>query len=200
VMLRTNLSTRPFYNVRAVNAVLGVLTLLVLALTAFNVVSVTRLRGSQQTLGARAQQAEAEATRLRGEAARIRAQIDPKELSVVSAAAAEANGIIDRRAFSWTQLFAHFEETLPDDVRITSVSPAVEKDGTFVVSIAVEAQQIEDLDAFVEALEASGTFHNVLPTAERTDEDDLIEAIIVGVYRAQPRDAATAPAAGEVPR
>ena len=36
----------------------------------------------------------------------------------MQAAAREANLLIDRRAFSWTDLFNRFEETLPADVRI----------------------------------------------------------------------------------
>ena len=38
-MLRTNLSTRPFYNVRAVRALLGLFALVVVGFTLFNVVA-----------------------------------------------------------------------------------------------------------------------------------------------------------------
>jgi hypothetical protein len=193
-MLRTNLSTRPFYNVRAVQVLLGAAALVVLAFTLFNVITLIKLSNSQRTLGAHAADAEAEAARLRGEAARMRSQIDPKDLAVVAAAAREANGIIDRRAFSWTELFAQFEHTLPPDVRITAVQPRLERDGRFIVSMSVEARRVEDLDAFVEALETRGTFRNVLPTEEQTNEQGLIEAVIDGVYQAEGREvAAVAP-------
>ena len=76
----------------------------------------------------------------------------------MSAAAREANAIIDRRAFSWTTLFAQFEAALPPDVRITAVQPRRETDGTFAVSIARAGAPVEDVDAFIEALEALGTF------------------------------------------
>jgi hypothetical protein len=103
-MLRTNLSTKPFYNLRAVQAALGAAIAIVLALTLFNVAQIVRLTISQQSLGASAADAEDEATRLRLEAAGIRAQINPQELQVVASAAREANRIIDQRAFSWTEL------------------------------------------------------------------------------------------------
>jgi hypothetical protein len=181
-MLRTNLSTRPFYNVRAVQAVLGGLVIVVLAATAFNAVQIVRLTGSQQTLGARAAEAEREAERLRSDATRIRSQINPRELQTVSNAAREANGIIDRRAFSWTELFAQFESTLPPDVRITAVAPRVENE-TFIVGVSVEAREPEDLDAFIEALEETGTFRNVLATTTQAASDaDLLEAIVEGTY------------------
>jgi hypothetical protein len=118
--LRTNLASRPFYNVRAVRALIGALGLIVVALSLFNVVQLVRLSASQRTLGARASEAETRAQRLRTEAARIRTQINQRELETVSAAAREANSIIDRRAFSWTGLFIQLEATLPDDVRSTA--------------------------------------------------------------------------------
>lgn len=187
-MLRTNLSTRPFYNVRAVQAVLGAASAIALAVTLFNVVQVVRLAMSQQSLGGRAAEAEQEAARLRADATRILAQINRQELEVVADAAREANQIIDQRAFSWTELFAQFEATLPPDVRITAVRPRLERAGDFIVSVGVEARQPEDLDAFVEALETDGAFHNVLAIQEQTGDGGLIEAIVEGTYAPPPRD------------
>lgn len=193
-MLRTNLSTRPFYNVRAVHAALGGAAAVVLLFTLFNTVQIVRLALSQQTLGASAADAEQEAARLRSEAAKIRAQINPQELQVVANEAREANRIIDQRAFSWTELFAQFEATLPPDVRITAVQPRVE-DNNFVVGVGVEARRAEDLDAFVEALETGGSFHNVLAVKEQTGEGGLIEAVVEANYVPRPREE-TAPGGG----
>lgn len=189
-MIRTNLSTRPFYNVRAVQTAIGALGVIVLLLTLFNVVEVIRLLTSQQTLGARASEAENEATRLRNEAVRIRGQINPRELATVANAAREANGIIDRRAFSWTELFAQFEHTLPENVRITAVQPRLEK-GVFTVGVAVEARRAEDLDAFIDGLEKTGAFKNVLATESQTNEAGLLEAVIEAEYQPSGRAAAS---------
>jgi hypothetical protein len=186
-MLRTNLSTRPFYNVRAVKAVLGALVVIAGLATLFNVEEVIRLAATQRSVGARAAQAEAEAARLRAEAARIRSQIDAKELGVVAAAAREANVIIDRRVFSWTGLLAHFEATLPPDARITAIQPRVETDGRMVVGVAVEARRVDDVDAFIEALEKTGAFRDVLAVEGQTAEDGIYEAIVEGTYARQPQ-------------
>lgn len=181
-MLRTNLSTRPFYNVRAVQAALTAVGVIVIALTVFNLVEIIRLTASQRRLGAHASQAEQEAQRLRSEATRVRAQINPKELAVVAGAAREANAIIDQRAFSWSALFSQFEATLPDNVRITAVRPHLERDGSFVVAIGVQARRVEDLDAFIEALENRSGFKNVLATQEQTGDDGLLDAVVEGTY------------------
>jgi hypothetical protein len=187
-MIRTNLSTRPFYNVRAVQVALAAVVLIVLAVTVFNVAQIIRLSASQRTLGAQAQAAEQEAARLRAEAAQIRQRIDPKELEIVALAAREANAIIDQRTFSWTDLFSHLEATLPADVRATEITP---RPATSLVGIRVQARSVEDLGEFIDGLEKTGAFHDVLPKSEVTMENDVIEADIDARYT-QPRDAAEA--------
>jgi hypothetical protein len=181
-MLRTNLSTRPFYNVGAVRTAVGAATAVLLLFAIFNGVRLVRLTMTERSLGGHAVEAEREATRLRSEAATIRAQINPAEVAVVAAAASEANRIIDQRAFSWTGLFSQFESTLPPDVRILEVQPSLDSDGVLHVTIAAQARRVEDLDMFVEALEQSGTFRDVLPGAEETNEQGLIDASVEGIY------------------
>lgn len=199
-MLRTNLSTRPFYNVRAVAAALSALAFLVLAVTAFNVVQVVRLSGLERALGDHVSIAEAEAERLRADAARLRADIDPAELEAVAAATSEANGIIDRRTFSWSELLDRLEAILPPDVRISRVQPREPRGGGFEVVVDAQARTYADLNAFLEALEADG-FHDVIaPSTMPDDEQALIRAVIQGTYtpaRAAVETAGTAPA-GEV--
>ena len=185
-MLRTNLSTRPFYNTRAVRAILVGLTTVVALASLYNGLQLVRLGALQRSLSADAVAAESEATRLTRQATQVRSRIDPAELDQVSAAAGEANAIIDRRAFSWTTLFSRFETALPPEVRITAVQPRREPDGMFAVSIAIESRRIEGVDAFIEALEATGTFKNVLPTEEQTGDDGLIEAVLDGQYLPDP--------------
>lgn len=186
-MLRTNLATRPFYNETAVRVAVGACALLVLALTLFNVEELVRLSASQSSLGAHAEQAEAEAGRLRAEAARIRTEIDARELEAVAASAREANAIIDRRAFSWTDLFTRFESTLPPDVRIKAVQPQLEG-GVFAVAVIAQARGVDDVDAFIEALEKTGAFRDVRPVEESVQSDGLIEAVVEGVYAAPERE------------
>ena len=120
-MIRTNLSTRPFYNERIVHVWLAVLALVVVAATAFNFSRVLRYSRSDTRLATQASRDEARAAELRQQAARLRASVDPKQVDFASAEARQANDLIDRRTFSWTELFNRFETTLPADVRITSV-------------------------------------------------------------------------------
>src|SRR5262245_31999808 len=194
-MLRTNLSTRPFYNIRAVQVTLGALALVVAIMTIINAVQLWRLTASERALGARAQQAEAEAQRLREEARRIRSQINAKELNDVAAAAQEANAIIDLRAFSWSDLFSQLEATLPENVRLTSFQPQEDRTGRLIVNLRVQARRVQDLEAFIDALEKTGRFHEVLAAEEQTNPDGLINALVEGVYSPPPQEAASNTAA-----
>jgi Tfp pilus assembly protein PilN len=177
-VIRTNLSTRPFYNARAVHALLGVLAAVVIGITAYNAIQLVRLATDQRTLGANAASAEREAERLRADAAQTLARVDQKELAIVDKAAREANEIIDQRTFSWTEVLAHFERALPANVRITSVQQQATRQG---VLITAEARNIADVDEFIEALEKTGSFRDVTP---RTEEamDDTIEATLEATY------------------
>lgn len=177
-MIRTNLSTRPFYNTRAVQALLGLFTVIVLALTAYNAVQLVRLGNSQRTLGAKAADAERETARLRAEAVQTLARVDKKELAIVDKAAREANAIIDQRTFSWTDVLGHFERTLPSEVRITSVQ---QRAGRQLV-LGAEARSVDDIDQFIEALEKTGAFQNVIPRSETVMENDTIQAQLEATY------------------
>jgi Tfp pilus assembly protein PilN len=197
-MLTTNLSTRPFYNERAVRTILGLVLLLVIALSIFSLVKASALRSKWLALSAQAREALDQAEALRAQTRAMTAQLDPKELEAVSAAAAEANSVISQREFSWTMLLEQIEGALPDDVRVTSVQPVVEK-GMTTIRLDVEAMSPEHLAAFMDALEKTGSFERVLNRENNHGEDDLISATLQATYRrSSTRGAPTAasPAAG----
>ena len=64
-MLRTNLSTRPFYNERAVRAALAALGALALGLTVFNAYEIIRLRAANSDARATISSNDAQASTLR---------------------------------------------------------------------------------------------------------------------------------------
>jgi Tfp pilus assembly protein PilN len=181
-VIRTNLSTRPFYNERLVRIWLLVVGLAVLAATAFNVSRVLRYSRSDTRLATQASQDEARAADLRQQAVRMRASVDARQVDTAAADARQANDLIDRRTFSWTELFNRFETTLPDEVRIASVRPRVEREGGIVLTINVSARSVEDVNTFIENLEATGAFSNVRPADEHTEEAGTILSTLEAPY------------------
>ncbi len=180
-MISTNLSTRPFYNERFVHTVLVIVGLLVLAVTVANVLTIVNLSRRDAQQNALRSRAVTKAAEARQAALRVRRQIDPAELNTVVARADEANRLIDERTFSWTQLLSQFEETLPADVRITAVSPRVDKEGQMAVQISVVGRRAEDINEFAERLETKG-FADVRWIQEAVDAEGLRETTLEGRY------------------
>ena len=197
-MLRTNLSTRPFYNERAVRAALGAVAALAVGLTLFNAFEIIRLRGQSRDAQQSIAQNETQAREFRERAQVIRRSIDKEKLATVQEAAHEANALIDRRTFSWTELLNQFQATLPPDVRIGGVTPQSDDQGRRLVQISVFSKRIEDLEEFMNALEKTGAFSGVLPRAEQPDESGTIRSELQAYYTPlAPREAGTPPPASE---
>ena len=182
-MIRTNLSTRPFYNERLVRIWLIALAIVVVAATAFNASRVLRYSRSDTRLATQASRDEARAADLRQQASRLRASVDARQIDFAAADARQANDLIDRRTFSWTELFNRFEMTLPDEVRIASVRPHVDPDGGTVLAINVMARSVDDVNEFIGNLEATGAFTNIRPAEEHTDaETGQLASSLEAVY------------------
>ena len=94
----------------------------------------------------------------------------PSRSSSRRPSARQANDLIDRRTFSWTELFNQFETTLPDEVRITAVRPSVDREKGIVLRVNVVARGVEDVDEFMENLDATGAFPDVRPAEDHFDE------------------------------
>ena len=196
-MLRTNLSTRPFYNERAIQILLALAALVVVALTAFNAIRIMSLSRQNTELSSLVDRDRQEAQRLTREAQRIRAGINENELQRTADAAAIANALIDQRTFSWTEFFNRIEETLPADVMLSSVQPTFRRNVT-TIQMVVLGKRIEDIDLFIQKLEATGAFQEVVPTQEDTTEEGLhrlsVQSIYVGSPPAEPAKATASPA------
>lgn len=192
-MLRTNLSTRPFYNTRAVGVFLGVVAALAIGLALFNVYEILSLRAQNRSAADTIARNDAQAREHRTKAAEIRRSIDRTRLDAVSFAAREANSLIDRRTFSWTELLNQFQLTLPPDVRIGGVQLQVDNEGRRLVQISVVSRRIEDLEEFMDALGKTGVFSGVLSRADIPDESGTLHSELQAYYTPAPPPAATAP-------
>ena len=182
-MLTGNLATRPFYNERLVRGALIVALAVVAAWAAVNVATVTSLSQQGAMLGERVRSEGLRAAAARTDADRVRTGLDAAQLMSVARSATEANQLIQQRTFSWTELFNQFEATLPADVRLVQVQPQTDDQGRLMVALTVVSRRIEDLDGFIERLEATGAFSGVLSRSDETLEDGTIASSLQGYYR-----------------
>jgi len=181
-MLRHNLATRPFYNERLVHVVLVAVSLLAIGATALNAWQIVRLSGHNSALQGRLQADERKSQELRARAVTLRASINQPDLDLTIVAADEANVAIDRRVFSWTDLFNQFETTLPETVRIAAVRPRIDRGVGMTLSVVVVAKNAEGIDTFIERLEKTGAFSGLLSREEYVREDGALQATLEGEY------------------
>jgi hypothetical protein len=184
-MLRTNLATRPFYNDRVVRVGIALGVLALAAFTTFNVMQVATLNARISEMAQRADEAERRAADQRQQALTVRQSMNTVEMAAAQKAAQEANMLIERRVFSWTELFNEFERTLPADVRIAAVEPQQDSAGRLLVAVTVLSRRAEDLSEFMDRLEDSGRFRDVLNRSDQPQDDGLIRSIIQGYYDAR---------------
>ena len=104
----------------------------------------------------------------------------------LSGAAKEANTIIGQRLFSWTELLNRLETTLPDNVRISSLRPRVENDGTITVVMTVTGRSTEEIEVFMANLDATTVFTQVFASEDRRTDDGLVQATVEGKYAGTP--------------
>jgi Tfp pilus assembly protein PilN len=181
-VIRTNLSTRPFYNERAVQLWLLVLAVIVAAATVFNIARVIRYSQSDTELATQAARDESRAADVRTEAVRLRASVDLQQIELASTEARLANELIDRRTFSWTELFNQFETTFPADVRITEVRPTLDEKGGMRLTINIVARSVDDVDELMRNLEGTGSFSGLLSVQESFNTEGQLVAMVEGTY------------------
>jgi Tfp pilus assembly protein PilN len=181
-VIRTNLSTRPFYNERAVHLWLLIVALIVAGATVLNVTTGLRYRQGDNASARQADADEARTVELRQQIVKLRGSLDPRQIDTASAAARQANELIDRRTFSWTDLLNRLETTLPDEAHIVAVRPKLDRDNGIVLTLNVVARDVDDVNQFMENLEETGAFKNPRPTTERFNEQGLFESIIEANY------------------
>ena len=187
-MVRINLATRPFYNERAVHLLLGIVVFAAGAILAAGLLLLADLRAVRTALDADAAGDEAAARTAASEVRDLLRQVAAGEPDAVAGAAAEANALIDRRLFSWTALFNHVEQTLPAGVMLVSIRPEVDGGGASV-ALEVIGLSVTAIDAFIEALEATGAFARVLPQGEEATGEGTYRTRLLALYVPLPRGA-----------
>ena len=177
-MLTINLGTRPFYNERAVHitlALLGLGAVLVLALGAVRLVELSR---ANERLTLQAETDERDAAVIGARAGALEEELQGSSVAAMTDASVAADRLLAQRGFSWTGFFDLIARTLPSGVMLTAVRPDAVADG-LEIEIGVVGRSVVAIDQFVEQLEATGAFEDVLARQEELTDD--------GTYRAQVR-------------
>jgi len=192
--IRPNLARRPFVDSRPANVAATLLLLAAIVLTMVSVRTVhAYLEGSRQS--------RAEIASLRSEIGRFEAsgreaqqKLARFDLAGMQAGAEEANGLVRLRAFSWSRFLTRLEKTLPNEVRVVSISLAkaeAAKSGTrettpndaFQVSLSLVSRDPDGLPKLIRTFYASPWFDAPTPASETGGEQGSVEGrtFVLGV-------------------
>ena len=176
-----NLATRPFYNERAVHWFIGLIATLGIALFVGGGLRMARLARDRTETVFRVEQADRIRAELTSRKEQIISKATPDGLDALSIDVQEVSELIDRRVFSWTAFFNLLEESLPEDVRVTELRPDI-ADGAMSVSIGVLGRDLATVSDFVQSLERSGDFRDVLTRQAELSDGGIYRATIQGRY------------------
>jgi hypothetical protein len=186
-MLRGNLSSRPFYNERMVSLVIGLVALAAIALAGYNGYKVYALSKQRGELRSRIAQDTTQAQEIERQAVTLERNINRTTLAALAVSTQEANALIDQRTFSWTVFFGLIEKTLPFDLHLTEVRPRIQR-GEIQITIRVLAKRIDDIDTFINALQDTGAFYDLIAAnMDRNEEGNTFNADITAYYLAPNR-------------
>ena len=166
-MKALNLAQRPFRNERLAATVFAIASAALVGVTVWHAVVIRNLLPARTTERHQEVAAlETELTKLGEEARTLKTETPP------TATLAQWNlvkDLVDRRAFSWTGLFARLEQVMPEGVRLTSISPSVRK-GQVELDVDAAVRSREAGWEFVRVLEDGGDFYDVYPKSENGNQ------------------------------
>lgn len=183
--IRLNLATSPLESHRRFAlsaAVVGTLAIVTLALLTWRAYSVWRADRDYRT---RMTRLETDMTQLRRQRHELEEIFSRPESLKLRDRAAFLNGLIEQRSFPWTKIFRDLEHTLPEGVRVVSISPKMAA-GRVEVKLVIGAATDEGKLKFLRALESSKEFSRVQLLAEtrpdRPGETDRVMLELVAWY------------------
>jgi Tfp pilus assembly protein PilN len=150
-----NLARQPFRNERLPTLVLLLGCAVLLGLSVRHAVSARDLL-PERTAGVDGELValEQEVARLRTDAARLRtasaSEQALREWAVI-------RDLVDRRAFSWSELLGHLEEVVPAGIRLISIAPGG-TGGEIEVAVGAVGEAVEDGLEFLRALQTGEEF------------------------------------------
>jgi type IV pilus assembly protein PilN len=186
--LDINLATRPYEDAREFwgrwGVGVGVLGLATLLLLGFAVQGWIRAgRDRQEIRQLQRQIAERDAERGRAQAF--------LDLSVNRSTRDQSqflNGLIQRKAFSWTRVFEDLERVMPSNLHVVSLRPEINDQNQMQLDMKVAGDNRLAAVELVHRMESSRHFQGAQLVQETTGEGAGVTASVIAVYVPDPMD------------
>jgi Tfp pilus assembly protein PilN len=164
--LHLNLASRPFRDYRPVYAAVVLMALLTAFLALNNVDTFLRYRTETKATRANIDKLEQQIADEHRRTDTLAQRLRGVDLKLLASQTEFANAQLAERAFSWSELLDRLEKVLPNDVRLQSVTPSVDKDGLVHLSMTCITKTGEGLTATINRFNGDPHFANPFPFNE----------------------------------
>jgi hypothetical protein len=185
IQVPINLATEPFRRDRPMLVAFAALSLLLALGLAFEVKTIISERQQGAEIHVIINRLNAQLGGISKEQAKLSALLRKPQNAEVMERSLFLNQLIDRKAISWTKLFADLEKVMPYNVRLVSVRlPEIDNENTVLLDMVVGAKEGAPLQDLVKHLEASPQFGetNVLSTTPPSQTDPFVRYHVVVSY------------------
>jgi hypothetical protein len=185
IQVPINLATEPFRRDRPVLVASAALGLLLAILLGFEAKTIVSQRQEGAEIHVTINRLNAQLRGITAEQAKLNGLLRKPENAEVMERSLFLNALIDRKAISWTKLFADLEKVVPYNVRLVSVRlPEVDSDNRVLLDMVVGAKDSPPLRELVQHLEASPQFRSpdVQSSTPPSQTDPFIRYHVVVSY------------------
>jgi len=164
--IHLNLASRPYRDYRPVYAVVVAASLLTAFLMLNNIETYYRYTHETQSTRTKIADLEKQTQRERDLEQAAQSRLRTLDLALLDNQTKFINAKLAERAFSWSTLLDELESVLADEVRLLSVAPAFNDDGTITLSLAFEAKSSTGMIDTIDSMNRDPQFDKPFPSGE----------------------------------
>ncbi len=185
IQVPINLATEPFRRDRPMLVASAALAIVLAMLLGFEVTTIISERHQGADIHVTINRLNTQLRGITAEQAKLNALLRKPENAEVLERSLFLNTLIDRKAISWTKLFADLEKVVPYNVQLVSVRlPEVDSDNRVLLDMVVGAKDMPPILEFVRHLEAAPQFGatDVQTATPPSQTDPLLRYHVVVSY------------------
>lgn len=164
--IHLNLAARPYRDYRPVYAVVVAMSLLTAFLMLNNIETFYRYKHDTRSTSGKIEAIEEKIRQERQRQDIAARQLRGLDLAMLDAQTRFVNAKLAERAFSWSALLDDLESVLPQDVRLVSVAPSFNADGSISLTLDCEAKGPNGMIITINRINADPQFVNPFPHVE----------------------------------
>lgn len=169
--IHLNLAARPYRDYRLVWIVVAIVSLVTAVLMIANINTAYRYfvntRETREKIASIEQDTAVELARGK----QIEAQLRAVNLRSLALQTRYINVQIAERAFSWSGLLDDLERVMPKNVRLVSLNPTVDKDGTIRITMTLQGKSSRAVIDTINRLQSNPHFQRPFPRSQTTDAE-----------------------------